>query len=317
MFSGPENAVEISGKRFILFQKMPNRMKSHLLWENFPFRTLVSEHILEKMPQHVHDDFYELVFVRDGKGYHQLEEEVYPIRAGNLFLIHPGVRHSYVNSKITIYNILFEPSFLNYFQQDMSGFPNYQLLFRTGGDLPARSRMLSVEPDSFPRMTALLDDIVSEEAKREQGSMTAILGDFLHLFLLICRHARPEESVENPHYAYRLSSLMAQLEERYAESWSLERMASQVRMSVSNFRLRFRELSGISPMEHLLRLRLDNASKLLRMEKITLSEIAFLCGFADSNYFSRQFKRKFGVSPRVFRKKWIGGENLGKRIGKL
>ena len=122
-------------------------MKSHLLWENFPFRTLVSEHVLEKMPSHVHDDFYELVFVRDGKGFHQLEEEVYPIRAGNLFLIHPGARHAYVNSRITIYNILFEPSFLNHFQQDLSGFPNYQLLFHTGGELPARSRMLSVEPD--------------------------------------------------------------------------------------------------------------------------------------------------------------------------
>lgn len=282
---------------------MSNRMKSHLLWENFPFRTLVSEHVLEKMPSHVHDDFYELVFVRDGKGFHQLEEEVYPIRAGNLFLIHPGARHAYVNSRITIYNILFEPSFLNHFQQDLSGFPNYQLLFHAGGELPARSRMLSVEPDCFPRITALLDDIVSEEAKREPGSMTAILSDFLYLFLLICRHASPSESVENPHYAYRLSALMAHLEEHCAESWSLERMAAQVRMSVSNFRIRFKELTGKSPMEYLLNLRLENASKLLRMEKKNLSEIALLCGFADSNYFSRQFKRKFGVSPRVFRRK--------------
>ena len=139
--------VAISEKRDYIVPKMSNRMKSHLLWENFPFRTLVSEHVLEKMPSHVHDDFYELGFVRDGKGFHQLEEEVYPIRAGNLFLIHPGARHAYVNSRITIYNILFEPSFLNHFQQDLSGFPNYQLLFHAGGELPARSRMLSVEPD--------------------------------------------------------------------------------------------------------------------------------------------------------------------------
>lgn len=281
---------------------MPNLMKSHLLWEDFPFRTLVSIHDRE-MQEHCHDDFYELVFVRNGKGFHLLEGELYPIQAGNLFLIHPGERHRYVKPDLTIYNILFDQSFLSHFQQDMSGFPNYQLLFNVGTGRSALSRVLSVESGCFPRVTALLDDIVSEEAKRERGSMTAVLSDFLALFLLICRHARPEVSSENPHYAYRLSALMAQLEEHCAEPWTLERMAAQVRMSVSSFRLRFKELTGDSPVEHLLKVRLENASKLLRMDGKNISEIARLCGFPDSNYFSRQFKKEFGVSPRLFRKR--------------
>lgn len=294
---------EILQKPAILNQKMPNLIKAHLLWENFPFRTLISRHNEMAGHEHRHDDFYELVFVRDGKGFHVLEGERYPIQAGNLFLIHPGERHKYVKSNISIYNILFNHSFLNHFQQDMSGFPNYQLLFNAGGNRSAMSRMLSVDPDYFPRISDLLDDIVSEETKKERGSMTAILSDFLALFLLICRYARPEESAENPHYAYRLSSLMAQLEERCAEEWSLERMAAQSRMSVSNFRIRFKELTGSSPVEYLLKIRLNNASKLLRMNRKNISEIAHICGFPDSNYFSRQFKKAFGISPRFFRKK--------------
>lgn len=280
---------------------MPNLMRSHLLWEDFPFRTLIAIHDRE-MREHCHDDFYELVFVRDGKGFHMLEGEVYPVQAGDLFLIRPGELHNYIKPELAVYNILFDHSFLNHFQQDMSGFPNYQLLFNTGAGHSALSRMLSVEPDCFPRISALLDDIVSEEAKRERGSMTAVLSDFLALFLLICRHARPAESSENPHYAYRLSVLMAQLEERFTESWTLARMAAQVRMSVSSFRLRFKELTGHSPVEHLLKVRLENAAKLLRMNGKNISEVARYCGFPDSNYFSRQFKKEFGVSPRMFRK---------------
>ena len=119
-------------------------MKSHLLWEDFPFRTLVSIHDRE-MQEHCHDDFYELVFVRNGKGFHMLEGELYPIQAGNLFLIHPGERHRYVKPDLSIYNILFDQSFLSHFQQDMSGFPNYQLLFNVGTGRSALTRVLSVE----------------------------------------------------------------------------------------------------------------------------------------------------------------------------
>ena len=53
---------------------------------------------------------------------------------------------------------------------------------------------------------------------------------------------------------------------------------------------------------YLLDLRLRVAAEKLMSEKSTVTDIAFQCGFNDSNYFTKLFRRKYGQSPRAFRK---------------
>lgn len=55
-------------------------------------------------------------------------------------------------------------------------------------------------------------------------------------------------------------------------------------------------------MAWLLELRLEKAELLLRTGTLSVAETAAACGFSDSNYFSRQFRRKFGRTPRESRR---------------
>ena len=75
-------------------------------------------------------------------------------------------------------------------------------------------------------------------------------------------------------------------------------------MSESQFRRKFRIEFGLPPQEFIVRARLQIAAHLLRGEIKNISEVATLCGFSDQSYFTRQFKKFFGETPKGYQKSW-------------
>ena len=79
-------------------------------------------------------------------------------------------------------------------------------------------------------------------------------------------------------------------------------MARFCNMGISSFRQNFRKFTKSSPIEYLLRLRINQAAILLKTSSEPLTRIAFACGFTDINYFSRQFKKYYNILPSQYRK---------------
>ena len=70
------------------------------------------------------------------------------------------------------------------------------------------------------------------------------------------------------------------------------------------FRRCFKEDFGTTPHEHLTDMRIELAKKTLRDDAIlSIERIAYLCGYSDSFYFSKVFKKHTGLTPRDYRKK--------------
>ena len=82
----------------------------------------------------------------------------------------------------------------------------------------------------------------------------------------------------------------------------LSDLAAYAGMSVSNFRKHFRALLGVSPIEYLLRLKLERARELLVTTNDNIDAIAYNTGFEYGNYFARQFKKHYGMQPGEYRK---------------
>ena len=59
---------------------------------------------------------------------------------------------------------------------------------------------------------------------------------------------------------------------------------------------------GVSPIDYLIRLRIRKAAELLCDDGTKVTEAAFRVGFADGNYFSRQFRRVTGLTPGEYRR---------------
>jgi len=85
------------------------------------------------------------------------------------------------------------------------------------------------------------------------------------------------------------------------EPWTLDRMAKHCAMGVTAFSKYCRELVNAGPMEFLNRCRLDRAAKMLRDEtNLSITDIAFACGFNSSQYFATRFRQRFQISPSRF-----------------
>jgi AraC-like DNA-binding protein len=87
------------------------------------------------------------------------------------------------------------------------------------------------------------------------------------------------------------------IEGHLAEKIAGEEMAQLCSMSPFRFSREFKEAFGMSFREYLVRLRLKEAARLLENPQARVTQVAYAVGFNDMSYFSRMFKRYFGVSP--------------------
>ena len=95
----------------------------------------------------------------------------------------------------------------------------------------------------------------------------------------------------------RLQKMLSYIYENYAESVTLEDIAKAADISRSEAGRCFRTYMGCSPVEALIQYRLQMAHRLLSERTQTLQQISYACGFNSVNYFSRQFKKKYGYAP--------------------
>ena len=95
----------------------------------------------------------------------------------------------------------------------------------------------------------------------------------------------------------RLQKMMTYIYENYAEPLTLENITKAADISRSEAGRCFHTYMGCSPIEALIQYRLQVAYRLLLDRTQTLQQISYACGFNSVNYFSRQFKKKFGYAP--------------------
>lgn len=98
----------------------------------------------------------------------------------------------------------------------------------------------------------------------------------------------------------RMGRILSSIDLHPENQFKLRTMAVEAAMSERSFLRRFKEVTSCSPMDYVLRARVRKAVRLMEDHGShrSVTEVAFACGFNDSNYFSRQFRRITGQSPR-------------------
>jgi AraC-like DNA-binding protein len=94
------------------------------------------------------------------------------------------------------------------------------------------------------------------------------------------------------------------LRENYGAEISIADLARQVGMSIPSYHLRFKELTGSSPMQYVKAMRLHEARLMIARHRSTIAEIAASVGYASPAQFSRDFKRHFGRTASE-EAKWV------------
>lgn len=98
-----------------------------------------------------------------------------------------------------------------------------------------------------------------------------------------------------------LEPTLAYLHQNSANRITLKEIADHAGVSVSHLSALFKEQTGLSPMDYLIRYRMQRACALLKLSPLGIQQIAYEVGYNDPYYFSRLFKKVIGVAPLHYR----------------
>lgn len=108
------------------------------------------------------------------------------------------------------------------------------------------------------------------------------------------------------HENHLVRQAQAYIQENYQKDLSLDELSKELDISPYYFSKLFKEETGSNFVEYLTMLRMDRAKELLKDENRSMKEICMEVGYSDPNYFSRIFKKNFGVTPTEYRERERG-----------
>lgn len=231
---------------------------------------------------------YQLLYIAAGQGHFFINGQERVVSAGNIIVYLPGQPQEYVyfkDDKTDVYWVHFTGSdvekIIDYYNIRLSEniiyigtSPDYQWLF---GQIIQEMQLCR------PRFEELISLLLR------------------NIFILISRNLikanRADNSLEN-----EVELAMHYFRENYRSEINVEDYALSRGMSASNFYRVFKQISGSTPLQYILKLRLSNAQNLLENSNLSIAEIASAVGYENPLYFSRLFNKHIGVSPSEYRK---------------
>ncbi len=243
-------------------------------------------------------DGYAVVYVSAGSGW--IETAVttgrLPIEGPALVWLFPNVMHAYT--------------------PDARGWTERWIMFE--GTLPetfARLGFLSparpVTPvDAVPEIATLFAQMQTDFMAG--GPLAGLLAATLVQRLIVVAHRGDQAPMSGDAPSSQdVRRVVAWLDEQALRPLDFAAIARESGMGYSTLRRRFKEATGYSLKEYVLRIRLSRAKELLTLTSQSVEDIAIAVGFDDPYYFSRLFRHKEGRAPTRFRAQQQAGRGQG------
>ena len=232
-------------------------------------------------------DFWEIVFVRDGKLEVTEDEKIYWLSAGDIVFHAPMEFHRLKSGANTL------PKVIN-------------LSFRVSGAVPDELssgvfKLEVMEQKEFVRIFQLAMELFDNPDS--DGLAVQEAADSLSAFLLgLCRNNKSKQQLSSSARAMAYRKIVEIMEREIYSNLSLAEMAEKNFMSVSYVKVLFERYAGVSPKTYYSNLRIAEIVRLLN-EGLSVGEISEKMNFSSPNYFSVFFKKHMNMTPMQFKNK--------------
>ncbi|MBD5778505.1 helix-turn-helix domain-containing protein [Pelagicoccus sp. NFK12] len=225
-------------------------------------------------------DYYNLWIALSGPGKMWINDELIPFSAGTAILLYP-------NDSVYAERL------------DSAGMRNIGLHFRCINE-PTNKRGLEafkLRPIQLRRLSLIhemaryLSEVPLSQQEEANDWATKIFHVFARDWLL-----GPEDPRDQI-----IRAQVERIKERPYQSFPTEELAKEAGLSLSQYRRRFAKLTQTQPRTFSILQRLETAKRLLLESTLNIDQIAQALGFNDTPFFSRQFRKKTGMSPSEFR----------------
>lgn len=272
-----------------------------------PTMLFISKRKMTRDSSYHSHDFAEITYILSGKGKYFVEGEIYDVQAGDLIMCNPGVRHHNIvtsEAEPTVECFIGFTDFEFYnMPKNSIVFKDYSPFLRTGSEL---RQLIS------KHCYAML----AENDTNQVGKYFMLKAHLIQIMLLLMREIvepkpAPEGCNFESHYKnYAVNQIINYFDEHCNEKISLDGIAKNMYLSPVYISKIFKEETGESPINFLIRTRLEKAKVMLEAPgSISIKHIATSVGYDDAYHFSKLFKKYYGVSPLHYRKQVIGKDS--------
>lgn len=279
-------------------------MKRHIQLE--PFRIYQVDLLQWDQPLHSHD-FYELIIIQTGKGYHIINDNCFPYSSGHVFLLGPNDNHFFTIDEPTRF------CFIPFTEYYLAGLPVSSNSIWKQGESNSLHRVLgftgNLMNDRINRLhlKALLSILLptnEEDVSLSPSVTSSIMGAILSL--LEPQISFVEKKIIRP-FSYStelIHRIMAYISQHITEPKQLriEQLADIFNYSPGYLSALFKQQIGESLQVYIVQSRLKLVEKRLKHSSLTISQIADEFGFTDICHLNKLFKRYYHLTPRVYRK---------------
>lgn len=254
------------------------------------------------VPWHWHEEL-ELGYIEKGTSVIRTIEQDYQVHQGDGFFINTNVMDTKLNgnpgnSTLEV-NHIFHPIFIggHFGSSITSRYLNPVL----------QNQQLSVHVicRGTKEADAVLEHLVIlKELNRRPGQEIPIRNTLSETWLLLL--AEIEKHFEVPQIAdtekqNRIKSMIAHIHRNFSDKLTLEEIAAAANISPREANRIFQKTIRQTPFEYLIGYRLNKAKELLSHSELSITEISYRCGFTDSTYMGKQFKKAYGMTPKDYR----------------
>lgn len=233
---------------------------------------------------------YQIQYVVQGLGFLEWRGKTYKMEAGDIFFLDLSEEHAYYADKLNPWEVIW--IHYNGPQADTYGklLDSFAPVFRLEGQLNAAP--------SFRQLIQLF-------AQRPIGlevNASYLIMRILTLLVLYVMESGGNDSQSNVrNHTATIHKAVSFIQREYASSIKLEDVAKEVSLSPFHFSRLFKQITGFSFKEFIIKHRIRMAKEMLIHTDLTVGEIAYRIGFADHAYFSRIFRKYEQVTPYRYR----------------
>lgn len=232
--------------------------------------------------------FTELFYIKKGNGHFLIEDQKIAVGQDDLIIINPNVQHTEISTK---------ENSLEYVALAFDGFA-----FTFSADEKHQNfALIDVKGKTFyePMFDQLLKEIHEQEVNFEMYCQNL-------LEIIIIKLIRDQNySIEESEFKNINSSIFSTknyIDTHFKEDINLDILADVSHMNKYYLAHSFKESFGVSPIEYLNNIRIQEAKLLLETTDYSIAEISDVIGFSSQSYFSQFFRTQLKQTPSVYRK---------------
>ena len=250
---------------------------------------------------HRHDDFYEILFLTQGKGVHTIDFQHHQIKPFSIFFLSPGQIHELeLSEDVQGYIFLFTSSFYHFNKTDP--FKLFELPFFY--NLSKETPPLYLEKDLERQIFVDFFQKAITENQLKLADNEEVIRALLDLILIQSKRIYPVGTIDEQAHKGRIlvKRFKHLIEEKCQENLSVKQYADLLTITPNHLSETVRNVTGRTSTDLINDRMVMEIKRYLTHTDLGISEIAYKLNFSDQSYFSKYFKKLTEVSPLEFRR---------------